>query len=809
MSISSEYISDTLALGTMQNTFQKLHPSFTQLRSLNLQFSENTASPHTQSIVDVLESRAKNFPHLRKLIVRNPPVDVRTVIGAFYRRKAHSSLRQFEVECSVALVGNIMALDFGRHVDGAESVAVGCVGLGQLPPERADRMAKQMLGSLAHGLRSMRLTIAAQLPVRLGSVVMQCSQLRSLELRMPVTLADVSAVVHQLPCLWRLKAPYIATANLPSDEVRSLDRFYTLMTAGPSQKLMKPISRSLEIVHVGFWDYRHSARALCCHLLHFIVRLPTLRTLVHDAQSAIALQSAVDALALIHQRQSPIDNDGSAVIERTLSLDGAIDNRPILSRQDILEIYEVDRTAEVVNEGPDGENGYSRIALQFPDELLPDSTLVSEELQKRIPGHAQVFILADTSYGSCCVDEVAAEHYSADIIIHYGRTCLSLSSRTPVYYVFGRENIDSKDCAQKTIETLEPGQNILLMCDVPYAYAMDDIAKELRTCGKDKLGDVVLCEISVLGKPYVPSSNEIIRPGRRWKLGENRTISDYTILYVGGESLTLTNIMVTERAQSIYSYDPRRTQTLREETSKVNRHLNRRYYMVQRAKDANIIGIVVGTLAALRYLRVVEALKQMLRKAGKKYYVFVVGKLNVAKLANFAEIETFILVACPENSLVDSKDFYQPVVTPYEMLLAISHSRQWTGDYVNDFHTFLDEAQLHEEEEKESDEDLPHFSLITGTLKQNRRYNHPKDNSRVLNTEGSSALVKQIGDMQIRNKNTEIAEYMGSAGAEYLMNRSFRGLGHDDSEHVHVEPMKAVEGLSGIARGYDHEKKQS
>jgi len=35
------------------------------------------------------------------------------------------------------------------------------------------------------------------------------------------------------------------------------------------------------------------------------------------------------------------------------------------------------------------------------------------------------YILADTSYGSCCVDEIAAEHADADCIIHYGRACLS------------------------------------------------------------------------------------------------------------------------------------------------------------------------------------------------------------------------------------------------------------------------------------------------------------------------------------------------------------------------------------------------
>jgi diphthamide biosynthesis protein 2 len=34
-------------------------------------------------------------------------------------------------------------------------------------------------------------------------------------------------------------------------------------------------------------------------------------------------------------------------------------------------------------------------------------------------------ILADTAYGQCCVDEVAAEHFSADCLVHYGPACLS------------------------------------------------------------------------------------------------------------------------------------------------------------------------------------------------------------------------------------------------------------------------------------------------------------------------------------------------------------------------------------------------
>ena len=31
------------------------------------------------------------------------------------------------------------------------------------------------------------------------------------------------------------------------------------------------------------------------------------------------------------------------------------------------------------------------------------------------------------------------------------------------------------------------------------------------------------------------------------------------------------------------------------------------------------------------------------------------GKLNVAKMANFMEVDLFVLVACPENTLIDTQ----------------------------------------------------------------------------------------------------------------------------------------------------------
>ena len=140
---------------------------------------------------------------------------------------------------------------------------------------------------------------------------------------------------------------------------------------------------------------------------------------------------------------------------------------------------------------------------------------------------------------------------------------------------------------------------------------------------------------------------------------------------------------------SFYSYNPL-TKLGRKESMNINKSLMKRYYMVEKAKDARIVGVLIGTLGVSNYLEMFNRLKVLLKKAGKKVYSFIVGKINVAKLANFMEIDIFVLIACPENTLLDSSELYKPVVTPYEMELACNTQREWTGDYVTDFSQLLE-----------------------------------------------------------------------------------------------------------------------
>eukprot|EP00729_Bicosta_minor_P006355 gene6355-327_t len=125
---------------------------------------------------------------------------------------------------------------------------------------------------------------------------------------------------------------------------------------------------------------------------------------------------------------SAFASTGAEVMER--GVDVSNDAATATPLDQIAEVYEIDRCVEYIL-----KHGHSKVALQFPDSLLGDSIAVAEALIAGCKQH--VFVLADTVYGSCCVDEVAAEHAAADMIIHFGISCLSQASRTPVLFVFG------------------------------------------------------------------------------------------------------------------------------------------------------------------------------------------------------------------------------------------------------------------------------------------------------------------------------------------------------------------------------------
>jgi diphthamide biosynthesis protein 2 len=62
--------------------------------------------------------------------------------------------------------------------------------------------------------------------------------------------------------------------------------------------------------------------------------------------------------------------------------------------------------------------------------MLKDAAAVARALRRELAsggagGGVRVFVMADTAYNSCCVDEVGASHIDAQCVVHYGHACMS------------------------------------------------------------------------------------------------------------------------------------------------------------------------------------------------------------------------------------------------------------------------------------------------------------------------------------------------------------------------------------------------
>ncbi len=514
-----------------------------------------------------------------------------------------------------------------------------------------------------------------------------------------------------------------------------------------------------------------------------------------------------------------------------------------LSHDEIRRVYEIERTAKEVKEG-----GWKKIALQFPDTMLNDAPRVFEFLQKALddlpskptaesvaedvqqldinkasgqPSKERLSILADTSYGACCVDEIAAEHVEAEVVVHYGRTCLSPTARLPVIYVFTTHELDldhvleafEKQFSDKT-------SKVVLMADIAYSDHLPTLLKNVQAAGYTNV-----FAPKIIHNPSSPIPNRTIPSSV--SSGEEQLI-DYQLFHISDPQPSLL-LTLSSRLQSMFIYHTDKFHP-RVEEAMTSRLLRRRYAILTSLNTCPIFGILINTLSVKNYLPTISAIQAQIAAAGKKSYTFVVGKVNAAKVANFSEIGGWVVVGCWESSLLESTEFFRPIITPFELGLALQsdEERVWTGEWNPDFSDIAnqpikeksggDEEEERDEVNKYSDEDSapPEFDLRTGRyISHSRPMRQPKTKEAATTSEGattergeakpkpaSSALISRVkGDLAMINGTA-------SPGAEYLRSqRTWTGLGSDfeiayenDDDAQRGAPVE--QGRGGVARGY-------
>ncbi|XP_012216366.1 2-(3-amino-3-carboxypropyl)histidine synthase subunit 2 [Linepithema humile] len=439
-------------------------------------------------------------------------------------------------------------------------------------------------------------------------------------------------------------------------------------------------------------------------------------------------------------------------------------------QDDPYDPYDVKKCAQWIQ-----TNTLKQVCLQFPDSLLPDSIDVVLRLEKDVG--QKVYILGDTTCGSCCVDEIAAQHVNADGIIHFGHACLNPTTRLPVLHILPKNQFDATELSNE-FERVFPDctRKILFFYDVEYAHKIEHIYNVLKPIYKHLVLSKLNCTSNVEYTDIKTSSAPIVL-GRHYTLENGYNIQDYEGFFLGEEGKTLVLLAMGIPVKRWYCF----TNNKINEFEALNTPwLKRRRFLIETLKDAHVVGIVVATLGIKEYLTAINTVKKTLKQMNKKSYILNVGKINPAKLANFPEIDTFVVIACPENEVFDSRDFLKPMLTPYEVELAFNSAREFCPQYFMDFRQILPGGTHYVDFKPSMDSDV---SLITSNV---RNY---KDD---LCTDQMNALtIRTPGVVAI-----------GKAGAQYLQNRSWKGV----EQRLGEDPVQPAEiGRTGLAWEYVNE----
>ncbi|KAJ1967297.1 Diphthamide biosynthesis protein 1 [Dispira parvispora] len=308
-----------------------------------------------------------------------------------------------------------------------------------------------------------------------------------------------------------------------------------------------------------------------------------------------------------------------------------------------------------------------RVALQFPEGILMFACTIADILQRF--ANVETVIMGDVTYGACCIDDFTAKQLGCDFMVHYGHSCLVPVDITSikVLYVFVEIAIDNAHFLATVRKNFPPGSRLALVGTIQFVGAIQQARKMLED------------EFTVT----IPQSKPL-SPGEVLGCTAPKLSPQDAIVYLADGRFHLEAIMIANPDIPAYQYDPYSKKFTREYYEHEEMH-TLRHEAITTAKRAKKFGLIVGTLGRQGSPKVVKELEQKLEARNLDYIVVLLSEIFPDKLAQFADIDAWVQVACPRLSIDWGYAFEKPLLSPYEMSVVLD-STPWQSVYPMDFY---------------------------------------------------------------------------------------------------------------------------
>ncbi|XP_067004628.2 2-(3-amino-3-carboxypropyl)histidine synthase subunit 1 [Anabrus simplex] len=309
------------------------------------------------------------------------------------------------------------------------------------------------------------------------------------------------------------------------------------------------------------------------------------------------------------------------------------------------------------------QTGAKRVALQMPEGLLMFAITICDIIEHFT--EADTLILGDVTYGACCIDDFTAKALNADLLVHYGHSCLIPIDQTAgikVLYIFVDIKIDALHFINTVKFNFSVDVRLALVSTIQFVATLQAVAGDLRQDGY---------------QITIPQSRPL-SPGEI--LGCTApVIKDVdAIIYLGDGRFHLEAAMIANPKLRAYRYDPYEKKFTEEfydhgEMRRIRREA------IEKAKNASQFGLILGTLGHQGSPKVLQDLQERFTKLKKKTVTVLLSEIMPDKLNLFSDVDAWVQIACPRLSIDWGMAFPRPLLTPYEAAVALGEA-EWQAN---------------------------------------------------------------------------------------------------------------------------------
>ncbi len=355
--------------------------------------------------------------------------------------------------------------------------------------------------------------------------------------------------------------------------------------------------------------------------------------------------------------------------------------------------FEIDELVNLIK-----SNDNRLVALQVPEGLKMQALELMDQLEDQ--SSAKIILAADPCYGACDLVHNKMKMMGVELVAHMGHSQMNIDSGMPTHFI--PVTYDSEPELEPVLKILENHKNDAmkrvrdtskqkLTSEEKQEIFLDVVGRKIHL-ENYKLGLVGSIQHLHLLEEYknrliklgfdvvIPTGGDRLSfPGQVLGCnysGDNSEIGHY--LFLGSGDFHPIGL-VLHTGKPLAMLDPYTSEAKEMSVESIERILRQRFGLIISVSESKKFGILIGEKPGQMRRSLAIKVKKMLEKHNRKGYLLALEHIG-PDLIDFYPVDAFVNTACPRIAIDDSVRYAKPLITPYELEVALGE-KKWEHGY--------------------------------------------------------------------------------------------------------------------------------